>query len=326
MRSFASLALFVAAVSAVPVIKRADIPSAAQIAALAPDLGVTAPLPPTGFGDCIGPNKNAEGKPINVPCSCPPSRDAFIKALTRDVQAGKAVNNPSVKISFPTGNTIADAHGRINAAAVTLQNLDGPGKGCPFAATTLGAQSKALDALAASGVKTVSAGAATPAAPASPAKATTAKASATAKAASAKPATSTAQASSSSSTKGGVPSAAQIAQLAPDLGVTAPLPPTGFGDCIGPNVGANGKPINVPCSCPPSRDAFIKALTRDVQAGKAVNNPSVKISFPTGDSVQDKLGRINAAAVTLQNLDGPGKGCPFAATTLGKQAKALQGK
>jgi hypothetical protein len=58
-------------------------------------------------------------------------------------------------------------------------------------------------------------------------------------------------------------------------------------------------------------------------AGFAVNNTVVKMSFPLGDSVQDKQGRITAAAITLQNLEGPGKGCPLVSTTLGLQSKAL---
>jgi hypothetical protein len=120
--------------------------TAADIARLAPDLGVKAPLPPTGFGDCKGPVNNAAGQPISVPCSCPPSCEAFIAALTKDVLAGQAVNNLSVKVSFPLGDSVADKKGRINAASVTLQNLNGPGKGCPFVSTTLGAQVKALDA------------------------------------------------------------------------------------------------------------------------------------------------------------------------------------
>jgi hypothetical protein len=42
-----------------------------------------------------------------------------------------------------------------------------------------------------------------------------------------------------------------------------------------------------------------------------------------GNSIDNASARINAAAVSLQNLDGPGEGCPFAATTLGKQNKDL---
>jgi hypothetical protein len=57
-----------------------------------------------------------------------------------------AVNNPSVKISFPTDNSKASQSTRISAALITLQNLNGSGKGCPAASTTLVAQQKALSA------------------------------------------------------------------------------------------------------------------------------------------------------------------------------------
>ena len=53
-------------------------------------------------------------------------------------------------------------------------------------------------------------------------------------------------------------------------------------------------------------------------------SPTVAVSFPTGNSKQDQAARIEAAIVTLQNLHGPGIGCPSAATTLGAQLKAAQ--
>jgi len=51
-----------------------------------------------------------------------------------------------VKLSFPTDNTTASQSARLNAAAVTLQNLEGPGVGCPIASTTFSAQQKAINA------------------------------------------------------------------------------------------------------------------------------------------------------------------------------------
>lgn len=53
-------------------------------------------------------------------------------------------------------------------------------------------------------------------------------------------------------------------------------------------------------------------------------SPSVAVSFPTGSSKQDQAARIEAAIVTLQNLNGPGVGCPSAATTLNGQLAAAQ--
>ena len=64
-------------------------------------------------------------------------------------------------------------------------------------------------------------------------------------------------------------------------------------------------------------------MIKNVQAGFAVNNPSVKVSFQTGDSKQDKSARITAASITIQNLNGPGKGCPVASTKLGALQKAI---
>ena len=67
-----------------------------------------------------------------------------------------------------------------------------------------------------------------------------------------------------------------------------------------------------------------QALSKDVAAGHAVNNPGVSISFPTDNSKASKLARISAATVALQNLRGPGVGCPIVSTTLQAQAKAIE--
>ena len=55
----------------------------------------------------------------------------------------------------------------------------------------------------------------------------------------------------------GVPDAATITQLAPNLGFTAGRNPTGTGDCDGAVNGPDGKPIKVPCACPPAQDVYI---------------------------------------------------------------------
>ena len=67
----------------------------------------------------------------------------------------------------------------------------------------------------------------------------------------------------------------------------------------------------------------LQALVKNVQAGIAVNNPSVKVAFPTDNSNQSQSTRINAALITPQNLNGPGKGCPAVSTTLLARQKAL---
>ena len=69
--------------------------------------------------------------------------------------------------------------------------------------------------------------------------------------------------------------------------------------------------------------SLLQALVKNVQAGMAINNPTVKIGYPTDSSKQSQSARINAALITLQNLNGPGKGCPAVSTTLLAQQKAL---
>ncbi|KAF8516467.1 hypothetical protein BU17DRAFT_67473 [Hysterangium stoloniferum] len=252
---------------------------------LVPDLGFTAGKNPTGTGDCDGAVNGADGKPIKVPCACPPDRATFLTAINKDIAAGHAVNNPSVKVSFPTDNSVASQQARITAASISLQNLHGPGQGCPIVSTTLQAQSKAIDA-----------GTQQPPPVRAPA-----------------PVPDPAPAS------GGFNPA-----LVPDLGFTAGKNPTGTGDCDGAVNGADGKPIKVPCACPPDREAFLRAVQADVAAGHAVNNPTVQVSFPTDNSVASQLARINAATISLQNLRGPGQGCPVVSTTLQAQAAALK--
>jgi len=93
-------------------------------------------------------------------------------------------------------------------------------------------------------------------------------------------------------------------------------------ECLGP-VQPDGQKKRIPCACPPTRDAFVDALFRDASLGHAANNPTVRVTFPTGDSVQDKKARLTAGTIALQNLNGPGKGCPNVATTFAAQNAAL---
>jgi len=283
-------------------------PSDAEIARLAPSLGFEAGQNPTGTGDCDGAVKNAKGQVIKVPCACPPTQDVFIAALQENVRAGQAVNNPSVKIDFPTGDSTEEQLTRINAAAITIQNLNGVGKGCPMASTTLGAQAQELR---------------TGKTPSSSAPASSSSSSS--------PSASTEMPSGSSSSEPapestGAPEPATddvVARLAPSLGHEAGINPTGTGNCDGAVSGADGKIVEVPCTCPPPQDVYIAALQRNVREGKAINNPSVGVVYPTDNSKESQSARITAALITLQNLNGLGKGCPAASTTLLKQQKAL---
>ncbi|EIN06908.1 hypothetical protein PUNSTDRAFT_72754 [Punctularia strigosozonata HHB-11173 SS5] len=313
MKSFAIAITFLAAsvsISAFPLqkLRRADV-DAATIAALAPPLGFTAGLNPDGTGSCDGAN-GADGKPIKIPCDCPPDNATYIAALTTNVQAGHQVNNTGVLVNFPTDNSISSEQARITTALETLQNLVGPGKGCPAVSTTLQALSKSLDAQASAGASTVAAVTAAPATSAAAAPATSA-------------ATVTSAADDATATSSSGLTLEQVDQLAPDLGFSSGVNPTGTGDCDGAVNGADGKPIKIPCSCPPPRSLFIADLFANIQAGHQVNNTGVAVNFPTDDSVASQQARITASLETLQNLEGPGKGCPAVSTTLQAQSKAL---
>lgn len=284
----AALFALVACVTSIPIRRDVD-PN------LVPQFGVQPGVNPTGTGDCDG-IAGANGQPIKIPCSCPPDRQEFLDSLNANVAAGKAVNNPSVAVSFPTDDSKDSQLARINAALVTLQNLHGAGVGCPAASTTFVAQQKAIQD-----------GTAPPAAT-SPAPAPAASS----------PAPATATPASNSS--GGFDES-----LVPDLGIQQGVNPTGTGDCDGA-IGPNGQPIKIPCSCPPDRSELISQLEANVAAGHAIKNPSVAVTFPTDDSNASKSARITAVLITLQNLNGPGEGCPAASTTLLAQQKALQGQ
>lgn len=295
LATLVSLATLLSSVLSAPLVaqRQNGAPDAATITQLAPPLGFHSGVNPTGTGDCDGAIDGADGKPIKIPCSCPPAQDVYISQLIANVQAGKALNNPTVSVTFPTTDSKADKSARLNAASVTLQNLNGPGKGCPVVSTTFPLQQKAIDA----GTDVVST---------------------QSNLAVNQPAPADAQGNST-----GVLDAGTIESLAPALGFQSGINPTGTGDCDGAVNGADGKPIKIPCACPPPQDVYINALVKNVQAGIAVNNPSVKVAFPTDNSNQSQSARITAALITLQNLNGSGKGCPAVSTTLLARQKAL---
>ncbi len=148
------------------------------------------------------------------------------------------MNNSGTTVSFPTGDDKNSKAARIVAAIVTLQNLRGPGVGCPAASTTFSAQLKAI--LTSTDTQAVP--------PSSPSP-------------SPLPPSSTpnglARLSQSSPTPK-PPSGGVDPGLVPEFGHQAGLNPTGTGDCDG-ITNAAGKIIKVPCSCPPDRIDFIKA-------------------------------------------------------------------
>jgi len=276
--SLLALSAVVSSVSAAPLLFRRSLVKRDVDVSRIPEFGHAAGLNPTGTGDCDG-VANPAGVVVKVPCSCPPDRDQFIQQLNANVAAGHAVNNPSISVSFPTDDSQASQLARIHTATVTLQNLRGPGQGCPSASTTFDQQAR-----------DVQAGTSAPPAPRAP----------------------------PASPPGGVDPA-----KVPEFGHAAGLNPTGTGNCDGVKDPA-GAVIEVPCSCPPDRDSFIQSLNANVAAGHATNNPSIAVSFPTDESKASQLARINAALVTLQNLRGPGVGCPAASTTFVAQQAAIQ--
>ena len=128
-------AVMVSIVSAAPMSRRAVDP------ALVPDVGIVAGTNPDGVGNCEGVNG------VKIPCSCPPDRSTLISKLNENLDAGRVVNNPTIPpIVFPTGQSPADESARITAVLITMQNLNGPGVGCPAAATTLLAKQRELQA------------------------------------------------------------------------------------------------------------------------------------------------------------------------------------
>ncbi|KAJ7681520.1 hypothetical protein B0H17DRAFT_1205798 [Mycena rosella] len=190
-------------------------------------------------------------------------------SLSADVAAGHDVNNPGVQAPFPTDSSAASQIVRLQTSVTTLQNLFGPGKGCPAMATSPPPPAPAPAAPAPA-----------PAAPAAP--------------------------------------AGFDGSLVPQFGIVAGTNPTGTGDCDG----VNG--IKIPCTCPPSRDSFIAAVAANVAAGHDINNPGVLAPFPTDSSAASQIARLQTSVTSLQNLFGPGVGCPASATTFLAQIKALQ--
>ncbi|CCM03946.1 uncharacterized protein FIBRA_06099 [Fibroporia radiculosa] len=329
--------LFVAAVflsaSSRPLLKRSVNPN------LVPQFGVTAGIKANGSASCEGID-GTNKQPILIPCQCPPNRDSFIEALNANVAASYVINNPSVAVSFPQDNSTASQLARLNACLVTLQNLNGSGIGCPASSTTWlalehsirdgGSSSSTLEATTTliPTASIVSSAALTSGVAASASSKTTTSASSPAVVSNpcglASGAISTASAVSPSPTSAVATSNVTIdPSLVPEFGIQAGINPSGTGNCDGIN-GTNGQPILIPCACPPNRDIFINEMSANVAAGFVLNNPSVKLTFPLDNSTTSQLARLNAAAVTLQNLNGTGVGCPVASTTFATQEAVIK--
>jgi len=123
---------------------------------------------------------------------------------------------------------------RLTAASITLQNLNGPGKGCPVVSTTFPSQQKAINAgtdISAVSIPPARNQLASTPTPNEPADV--------------------------EGNSGEALDASTIERLAPELGFESGVNPTGTGDCDGAVNGANGQPIKIPCSCPPPQDVYI---------------------------------------------------------------------
>lgn len=333
---FSTIALSVAAVlvsvSSRPLLRR-DVD-----ASLVPSFGVTAGIHDPNSASCLGID-GANGQPILIPCQCPPALDTFLDSLNANVAAGFAVHNPSVAVAFPQDSSTASQLTRLEACLVTLQNLNGTGQGCPASSTTWVALQKQIAAGGSSSAPASSVAAA-PSAPVAStaagscpvistvtvASATVAASASTAAAVSTQAviASSVVSSAAPASTSAVTPSNVTIDEsLVPQFGVTAGQNPSGTGNCDGID-GANGQPILIPCACPPDRTSFTDEMSANVNAGFVINNPTVKLTFPLDNSTSSQLARLNAAAVTLQNLNGPGQGCPVASTTFSAQQKAIE--
>lgn len=75
------------------------------------------------------------------------SRRTFLQQLNANVRAGHAIHNPGVATPFPTGNSKTDQQLRISTLLSTLQNLNGPGVGCPAVSTVYGQIQQHINAL-----------------------------------------------------------------------------------------------------------------------------------------------------------------------------------
>ena len=156
-------------------------------------------------------------------------------------------------MSFPTGDSNADKSARLTAASITLQNLNGPGKGCPVVSTTFPLQQKAINA-----------GTDVSPAPSPPAQtqptSTPVQIKPTSTPVQTKPSPSPVPNNAVNENSGGL-SNATIESLAPPLGFKSGVNPTGTGDCDGAIDGADGKPIKIPCDCPPAQDVYISVCS-----------------------------------------------------------------
>ncbi|KAL6305129.1 hypothetical protein BKA93DRAFT_232580 [Sparassis latifolia] len=332
-----SAAVTLLSVTSLPVKRDVDV-------SLVPQYGVQQGINPDG-NNCDG-IAGSNGKPILIPCQCPPDRNEFISKLNANVAAGHVLQNPSVQLSFPSDNSTASQLARVFACLVTLQNFNSSGVGCPASSTTWVALQHSISEegsspapSSASSVATSQAAVATsqaavassvaaaptdvcgsvPAASsaAAPAVSSSVAASAASPSVAASSGSSSAAATATGSSSGGVDP-----NLVPQFGVEAGVNPDGTGNCDGVD-GSNSKPILIPCACPPDRTQFIQKLSANVAVGKVITNPSVNLTFPSDNSTASQLARLNAASVTLQNFNSSGRGCPISSTTFTAQHQAI---
>lgn len=120
--------------SAAPVAAASNSTAGAVNPALVPDFGVVAGTNANAqqVGSCDGFAAATNAK-VLIPCTCPPSRDSFLAALNMNVAAGSVQGTPVQFNNNAADQSAATNQQRGTAMLVTLQNLFGPGKGCPAA-------------------------------------------------------------------------------------------------------------------------------------------------------------------------------------------------
>ncbi|KIW32050.1 uncharacterized protein PV07_03625 [Cladophialophora immunda] len=127
------------------------------------------------------------------------------------------------------------------------------------------------------------------------------------------PAAATSAAAGTGGTSTGGNSGSVDTSLIPPFGITPGVKATdGTANCVGDNG------VDIPCNCPPDLNTFTSALETSVASGMA---------FPSGNSAQDQLTRLQTCIVTLQNFRGgagSGVGCPIVATTWKELQAQLQ--
>jgi len=114
------ITFIIASIAAVAAALPALTPRAPFDAALVPPFGITPGQDPVN-GSCRGYNG------VRIPCNCPPDRNTFLTKFRSEVDRNA--------LPFPLDNSAASKKTRVRSGITVLQNLQGPGLGCPVTST-----------------------------------------------------------------------------------------------------------------------------------------------------------------------------------------------